>query len=545
MLNTNNLILSLVIIPLLGASVCSLGKILSNQFISKASVIITLLLSFTTVVLSYRTFTTVREVTFIAGGWQPVAGILMGFDMLSWTASLLVLIICTCGIIFAMIEDTYSPMFYFTFLIMLAGMQGVLITRDFFNLFVFFEILAICSYILIAYFQKSHSVLASFKYLIIGSAAMVFYLIGVFIIYQNTGSVAFSAINDLNPQQMSPTLAVAIIALVIGIGVRTAFIPFHTWLPEAHAYAPHPVSAILSGVMIKVAFIALWRVLDLSLSPVLLTVFLFTGTVTALLGACYALSEIDAKKILAFSSVSQMGYLIAALGIGSTVSRTAALYHAFNHGIFKCLLFLSVGTMILLTGERNIKKLRGIAKSFPLLSIFYLTAALSIAGIPPFSGFVSKKTILNEASGYSMHTLLWIASFVTFAAYFKLSLILTGKKTKSVETSAVKPIRFFYLPIGFLSLLTLIMGLLPQFWLNFFSFAQVSSTTIEPYPVYTTGAILGILPVIVAGITIFLLSKTNTGNLITNRIRRIVPSLSRATGYLLAAFVLATILLWR
>ncbi len=546
-MNTNNLIILLVVIPLLGSAVCSVGKITSKLIICKISIAAAMLCNLYVLILTYPLISGGNELTFIIGGWEPVAGIAFGFDMLGWIVSLLILVITSMSMLFAFSEDHYSPMFYFTILVLLAGMKGILLTRDLFNLFVFFEILAITSYILIAYLQKSHSVLASFKYLIVGSAAMLIYLLGVFIIYQSTGSLSFSAIEQMRLSGEYVKLHFAIVAIFTGIGVRCAFIPFHTWLPEAHAYAPHPVSAILSGVMIKAAFISLWRILATGGLSDLNSIFLIIGVVTAFLGAFWALCENDAKKILAFSSVSQIGYIVSAFSIATTLSRSASLYHIISHAFSKSLLFLSVGCVVWMTGERNIRKLGGFWKSNPFLTILFLTAALSITGVPPFGGFVSKKMILESSLDIPfVYSLLFATSIITFGAYIKISSIFFGPFRNRIEecSKARKIPVSAYLPLMLLSALCIGTGLFPDFWTGFFHSGINAGQPMIASGVYSIKGFLELVPVIIGGILLYSGTTQKTGILIAKTVRATNATLSDAVFFVLTGFVAILLILW-
>jgi multicomponent Na+:H+ antiporter subunit D len=276
--------------------------------------------------------------------------------------------------------------------------------------------------------------MASLKYLILSSVGIIFFLLGVFLVYRHFGTLSLLAVQERivrGNDGDNLVVRLALVALVVGIGVRTAFIPFHTWLPEAHAYAPHPVSAILSGVLIKVSFFAMVRILAVFAATYLMPTLMWIGGITAVTAVIWALAQTDAKRLLAYHSISQMGYVLAAFGAVGALSLPAAFYHAMNHAFFKSLLFLAVGTVIHMQHERNLFRIAPVGRRFPLLAILYGVGALSIAGIPPFNGYVSKQIVTyavegnsgSAAAGTGVSIMLSIAAIGTVASFLKLSRI--------------------------------------------------------------------------------------------------------------------------
>ena len=257
----NNLIVLFVVIPLVGAFFCLLEKFLPRFHLAKISSVAVIVACGVLLVILFPMVQSSGQIVYTVGGWNRRVGIQQWFDSFGWMSFALVFFIAFLTLLFAIAEGLYDYTFYFVFLIMLAGTSGVLLAADVFNLFVCLEILGIASYILIAYFAKGHAVMASFQYLVLSSLGMAFFLLGVFLLYQHTGTLAIleMAPTIASSASADPSVLVAIAALIIGLGVRTAFFRFHTWLPDAHAYAPHPVSAMLSGIHLKISFLTIWR----------------------------------------------------------------------------------------------------------------------------------------------------------------------------------------------------------------------------------------------------------------------------------------------
>lgn len=478
------------------------------------------------------------------GGWARNVAIVLSLDGLGWLLSVLVVGITFLAGIAALSFEKYGPDFFFFLMMLVAGMETVVLTTDIFTMFVGFEIVAIAAYILIAFDRTDHGLLAAFKYLVLSSVGIIFFLLGVFIVYREFGTLSLIAVHEAiasGSKEFDPhSLSVAVVALVVGIGVRTAFIPFHTWLPEAHAYAPHPVSAILSGVLIKVSFFALVRIVVVFQALYLMTPFMWIGGITATAAVIWALSQHDAKRLLAYHSISQMGYVLAAFGALSSLSLTAAFLHAGNHALFKSLLFLAVGTAITLTGERDLFRMPRIGSRAPVLSIALVIGAASIAGIPPFNGFVSKQIVtaaLQESIAPGapiVEALLMITAIGTIASFMKVARIaLPGKRSqKGGEASPLVVVPVVVLSIS--CILTGVWGLditrgivraleaVPTFPGS----ADIrSATEAGPSYSYSSAKLLSTGLSVVAGFALFRLVLSKRGRRVTDVIQSITPDL--------------------
>ena len=212
----------------------------------------------------------------------------------------------------------------------------------------------------------------------------------------------------------------------LGFGLKAAIVPFHAWLPDAHPSAPAPISAMLSGVLIKVSGVyAITRIFltVFGLTPALTSVLIVLGLVSMFVGAVIALGQNDIKRMLAYSSISQIGYVIVGIGVGTPLGILGGLFHLFNHAIFKALLFLNSGAIERATGTRSLDQMGGLAKRMPLTAATSAVGSLSIAGVPPLNGFWSKLMIiiaLVQAKFYTAAVLAVLASVITLWYYLIL-----------------------------------------------------------------------------------------------------------------------------
>jgi multicomponent Na+:H+ antiporter subunit D len=333
---------------------------------------------------------------------------------------------------------------------MVAGMNGVALSGDMFNLFVFLEVSAIASYALVAFGVESEELEASFKYLILGGLASSFILFGVGILYNLTGTLNMAQVSDALSRQaaesghLNRAALLAAAFFLMGFGLKAAMVPFHAWLPDAHPSAPAPMSAMLSGVVIKTLGIyALCRVLfnvlgvggPLPEGLYIAQVLVALGVLSMVVGGLLMVGQWDLKRLLAYSSISQMGYVILAMGVGGEMLRDPAkhgiaelaifggLFHLFNHAMFKSLLFLCSGAIEYGTGTRQLRQMGGLGQKMPVTGGCCRIAALSISGVPPFNGFWSKLTIIVAvvwAGHYVLGSIAVLVAFMTLLTYIKV-----------------------------------------------------------------------------------------------------------------------------
>jgi multicomponent Na+:H+ antiporter subunit D len=306
--------------------------------------------------------------------------------------------------------------FYALLLLMMTGMNGLVLVTDLFQVYLFLEVAAVASYALVAYGLEHDELEASFKYLMLSVIASAGILLSIALIFGMTGSLGFSAVAEgLQSLQAKGVVGFCAALFIMGFGLKAALVPFHAWLPDAHPSAPAPISAILSGLLIKVSGVyALTRIFFnvFGLTPALSQILMYLGAVSIVVAALLALGQNDLKRLLAYSSISQVGYVVLGLGIGTPLGIIGGLFHLFNHALAKGLLFLNSGSVQQSTGTRNLDEMGGLAKRMPITAATSLVGSLSISGVPPLSGFWSKLLIIMAL----VQSKLWFLAVVAVLA---------------------------------------------------------------------------------------------------------------------------------
>jgi len=389
-----------------------------------------------------------QAVSVWAGNWNGLGvpiGIELVCDGLARMMVVTINLVALAAIIFAgpyMRAFTKVWLFHALFLLMTGAMNGVVLAGDLFNMYVFVEIGAIASYGLVAFGCESEELEAAFRYLVLGAVGSIFILLGVAIFYSMTGQLNMAMVAKGLQQVGStgPAVLLAAACLLGGLALKAAMVPLHAWLPDAHPSAPAPISAMLSGVLIKTAGVyALARIVFNVLGPTsqYATVLIVFGVASMIIGMFLALGQWDLKRLLAYSSISQAGYIVLALGVAAwTVSPRGSgdaavaglclfggLFHLFNHAAYKSLLFLSSGSIEQQAGTRQLQEMGGLARRMPVTGFCCRVGALSIAGVPPFNGFFSKLIIIVALALAGQYALCAIAAAVavgTLLMYIKV-----------------------------------------------------------------------------------------------------------------------------
>lgn len=435
-------------LPFLGAFVIPILELFSQGIKPIVTAIITLVL----MVLSVGLIAAgPQTTTYVLGGWYPVDNIPIGIHLVCDGLSRFMLLIvnlmaffCAIYAIAYMKKFTGQKYFYTLFCLQLAGLNGVVLSGDMFNLFVFMEVTAKASYALVAFGVRKTEIEASFKYQVMGGLASLFILFAITMLYWLTSTLNMADMSQVIRGSDLPNaglLRFIQLFLLAGIGIKAAMIPFHAWLPDAHSSAPSPVSAMLSGVVIKV--LGMYVVMRLFFNvfepdAFLSLVFAVIGGISMTAGVFLAIGAWNLKRLLAYHSISQMGYVMMGIGIGMgvmasggeaaavTLTLTGALFHMINHAVFKGLLFLSAGSIEYSTGTVDLKQMGGLSRRMPVTMATSFVASMAIAGIPPFNGFFSKFAIVMAGiqGGYYIRSVLGIvvgvvtlASFVKFQRY--------------------------------------------------------------------------------------------------------------------------------
>ena len=415
------------ILPLLGRKFTRLADVLANLTTASLLVLAVLLL--------IANVQAPKPAVYWFGGWQQttngtIFGINLVLDGLSALMLVLVAVVSFAATLFScryMDKYTARGKYYGLFLLMVTGMNGCILTGDLFNLYVFLEIAAVSSYALVAFGCERDELEASFKYLILGCVASTFVLLGIALVYAQFGALNMAQLGQ-RMASMEPTRGsiLALLLLVSGLGVKAALVPFHAWLPDAHPSAPAPISAMLSGVLIKaIGVYAIIRIIFnvYGFNDQLSMTLMILGTLSMVIGVILALNQWDFKRLLAYHSISQIGYVVLAIGLGTPLGILAGLFHLANHAIFKSLLFLSAGAVDYRTGTRQLEEMGGLAQRMPGTSRSCMVASMSIAGVPPFNGFFSKLLIIIacvQAGHWGFALWAVIVSILTLASFMKV-----------------------------------------------------------------------------------------------------------------------------
>jgi multicomponent Na+:H+ antiporter subunit D len=429
----------LVIIPLISAYVI----FLVGYFLQRVSYYLTVLSISVTFIISLFYLRVVHQngsITYCLGGWPPPWGIEYLLTPLNiFVASLVLfialLIILYCGkSIYREINDRFSgklssSTFYTIFLLLTAGLTGISITNDLFNLYVFLEITSLCAYGLIAS-GEDKSLRASFNYMVYGTIGASFYLLGVGYLYIMTGTLNLTDLAKLIPAiYQSKVVLVALIFFTTGLILKIGLFPLHIWLPDAYTYAPSSVSAFISALVSKVMILTFYKVLfsawttSSSEMTALLPFLSYLSSAAILYGSIMAIAQDDIKRVLAYSSIAQVGYIVLGISLANEYALKGAFLHIFYHAMMKGLLFLSIGAVIYQTGIRRVQDIKGLAKRMPLTFAIFTISALSIIGIPPFAGFFSKWYLLIgavETNNWFFVIVLILGSLLSVIYFFRI-----------------------------------------------------------------------------------------------------------------------------
>ncbi|MFA5389233.1 MAG: proton-conducting transporter membrane subunit [Candidatus Omnitrophota bacterium] len=448
-----NIIPLLIIVPLAAAFLNSLfGRIIKR--LGGALALVSVVISCGFAVYARIALEAVPDkiLVYKIGGWVPPFGICMVFDGLSS----LMLVVINLAAFFIMIYSlnymekyTDKTKFYTLFSLMVCGLNGVALAGDLFNLFVFLEIASIASYALVAFGTEAEELEAALKYAIMGAVASSFILIGIAFLYGFTSTLNMADMAIVLSQKHNIWVVSFVSVLFIaGLGLKAAMIPFHAWLPDAHSSAPAPVSAMLSGVLIKTLGVySLFRILFniIGASDNYLGMLMFLGAVSIVVAGVLSLSQMNFKRLLAYSSISQIGYIVLGISLATPLGIFGGLFHLFNHSIFKPLLFLNAGAIDYAGGGTDLDQAKGAGRFMPVTAKTNLIASLSISGIPPFNGFFSKLIIIIACAqkahfGYALCAV--IGSIFTLCALMKMRKFIFTEDAETERKRAFKEVPF-------------------------------------------------------------------------------------------------------
>jgi multicomponent Na+:H+ antiporter subunit D len=358
-----------------------------------------------------------------------------------------------------------QPWFFALFLVMLAGINGVVLAGDLVWLFIFLELAALSAYLLVAFGNTRAQLEAAVKYLLIGEGASLLILIGCGLVHKMAGTFNMAEAAQIMAGSPANLKMAASLLFIVGFGTKAALLPFQAWLPDAHSSAPAPVSAILSGVIIKTLGIyALARILFnvLGMTPELSLVLTGLGVLSIIVAGLFAVGQSDMKRLMAYSSISQIGYITVGLALATPLALLGALFHLFNHALMKALLFLNAGAVERQTETRDLTQLGGLRQQLPVTATTSLIGSLAISGVPPFNGFWSKLFIIVACVQAGK---LWVAfaavigSLLTMGAFLRLQKhVFFGQPHKKFFELREAPLTMS-LAVAGLALLCLAVGL--------------------------------------------------------------------------------------
>jgi len=369
------------------------------------------------------------------GGWRPPLGIAFVADRFSALFGATVAAISTAGVAYALAdaEAKQRHRIMALFFMLQAGMFGALFTGDLFNLYVFVELFGVASYGLVAYRGEPPHVEAALKYATLSLLTSVLMLMGIAAVYAQTGTLTLAALHEASIRIASPSLYLFSLTLVLtALALKSALFPLHFWLPDAHSIAPTAVSIVLSGAVVKVGGYGVLRVLfshDPWVGEQASRILLPLAATTAVGAAWMAYAQEDLKRFLAYSTASQMGYVIAGGALGSIAGLASAVVHSTAHAATKASLFAVAGAAEEACGERRWDRMGGLAARAPLLAIAALLAFLSLAGIPPLAGFSGKFavfSVLADREAWLTLVALVVASVTILVAAGRIWLGMAG-----------------------------------------------------------------------------------------------------------------------
>ncbi len=386
-------------------------------------------------------------ISYPMGGWAPPLGIEYRVDPLNAMFVLLVAAFAVICLVYAPksvdaeIEPRKRALFYSVFLVCVTGLLGVAITGDAFNIFVFLEISSLSTYVLVAMgAQRDRRALtAAYNYLILGTIGATFFVIGIGFLYAATGTLNLVDLSErLGPLSDTTTVRAGFAFVIIGLGLKIAMFPLHTWLPSAYTFAPSFVTAFLAATATKVAFYALVRFLYSVFDPsfsfqgqALLFLLAPLAVVGMIAGSFQAVFQNDIRRLFALSSVAQVGYMLLGVSFGTAAGLTAGLLHLGNHAFLKAALFMAIGAAALRLGATRVQDFAGLGRVMPFTMAAFTVAGLSLIGVPLTAGFVSKWYLLEAAFDRGWW---WAAAAIAVSSV--LALVYVGR---ILETAYLRP----------------------------------------------------------------------------------------------------------
>lgn len=375
-------------------------------------------------------------------GGNPPLGACFEIDLMSvffaFSAVLLSLLVTIYSYNY-MEHDTRLTEYYTLLSSLTVGMVGVALAGDLITLFIFWEMMGIASYCLVAFRKDSPGPIeAGFKYMVMGAVGSTILFFGMALLYGMAGTVNFAQMASvLQGRPMGLWMYMTLSILIIGFGVKSAIVPMHTWLPDAHPEAPSTISAMLSGMLIETALYALTRVLYTLFKPEYFSLTVAgLAVITMTVANITALYQKDMKRMLAYSSIAQIGYMLIGVSAGTVLGVQGLLMHVFNHSMMKGLAFLAAGSIVHAANTRDMDELKGVGRAMPLTSLALFISFLGLSGVPGTGGYISKLFLFNSAmsAGYWWLTVLGVLNSALSVGYYLPAMYkLVGAPTEKVK----------------------------------------------------------------------------------------------------------------
>lgn len=464
-----------VIIPLLGSLLTALTR--RGTLAWAITLAVTWTLPVIAVALMWQVQTTGAPIIYKLGNWDAPFGIVYKVDTLSAFMLCVVTGIAAVIVPFARKSiaseiDAHQQSWYYTmFLLCLAGLLGITITGDAFNAFVFMEVSSLAMYVLIAMGRHRRALVASFQYLIMGTIGATFYIIGVGLLYLVTGSLNIDDIaarlTTMPDWPVEPVLA-ALGFIFVGLSLKLALFPLHVWLPNAYAYAPSFATVFLAGTATKVAIYLLVRLLfsvfgvALAVDQMPIAEILLVLSVAAMFIASFvAVFEKDAKRMLAYSSVAQVGYITLGIGLLNVAGLTGSFAHIANHAVMKAALFLALGAAVYRIGSAQVADLAGIGRRMPLTMGAFVIAGIGLMGTPGTAGFISKWYLAIgalEAGSWTLVFLIVASSLISVVYIGRLVEVMWLRSPSKAAVEAKEAPLSMLVPLVVLAIATIYLG---------------------------------------------------------------------------------------
>lgn len=438
----------LILVPLMAAPLCVLVRR------PGAAWWIALLATTSSALIARYLVAVVAEhgpIRYAIGGWAPPAGIEFYIDALNAVVLLLVSAVAAVVLLYARrsVEKTVETgklyLFYAAWLLCMTGLLGIAITGDAFNVFVFLEISSLSMYMLIAFGDDRRSLTASFRYLVLGSVGASFILIGIGFLYAATGTLNMVDLAVRIPDAESRrAVLVAFSFLTIGLMIKGAIFPLHAWLANAYHHAPIAVTAFLAGTATKVSLYVLVRFFfsifgaDYSFGRLFLNGILLPAAVAGfVLMSLVAVYQTDLRRMLAYSSVAQIGYIVAGISLATEAGLTAGIVHVVNHGIVKATLFMAVGCILYRVGHVHRPSLDDLFRRMPFTCTAFILAGLGLVGVPLTAGFVSKFQLIGaliESGMWPISALVLVSSLLALVYIGRVAEVMLFRRSRTDDT---------------------------------------------------------------------------------------------------------------